>query len=114
MIATVMFLMLIIAAIPLIGCFCRSPLSKEDMPSAEDTSSAKTTVVLYCKNRNCGYEGTPLIIKGTKGMEIGLWVMGVFILPIAAAIGYSIWRRAGIKPNTCPKCGWEMLKQDRE
>ena len=103
--AIVMFLMLI-TAIPIVWTYYTA--------IKEDTSSAKTTVVLYCKNRNCGYEGTPLIIKGTDGMEIGLWVMGVFILPIAAAIGYSIWRRAGIKPNTCPKCGWEMLKQDRE
>ena len=79
-----------------------------------DEKETKTPVSLYCKN--CKYTGEALTIKGTKGIEIALWILGLFTYGImfVAAIIYSVWRRAGIKPNTCPKCGWEMLKQDRE
>lgn len=56
--------------------------------------------------KNCGYIGDEkTIVKGSVGIEIILWVLGLLTLGIFIlfALPYSLWRVFS-KEKACPKC----------
>lgn len=56
--------------------------------------------------KNCGYCGKETTItKGSFGVEIALWILGLitFGILILIALPYSLWRIFS-KQKACPKC----------